>query len=63
MAEDYEKYLWLVWTIATSLLAYYYFSFTVTIAFFLSGIIVSSKCLVEDFLTLREDDKQNEKNH
>lgn len=60
---DYEKYFWLVWTIATSMLGYFYFPFTVTIAFFLSGMFISSKCLVEDFLTLQEEDKQNEKNH
>lgn len=63
MADYHEKYFWLVWTIATSLLAYYYFPFMITIAFFLSGMMISSKCLVEDFITLHEEDKQNEKNH
>jgi hypothetical protein len=64
MAEYREKYFWLVWTIATTMLAYFYFSLTLAIAFFLSGIIISSKCLAEDFLNLQEDDeKQNGKNH
>ncbi|NKE06151.1 hypothetical protein [Mesobacillus selenatarsenatis] len=60
---DYEKYYWLVWTIATSLFAYFYFPLTVTVAFFLSGMMISSKCLVEDFLILQEEEKQNEKKH
>lgn len=63
MADKHEKYIWLLWTGATSLSAYFYFPFTVTISFFLSGIILSSKCLVEDFLNLQEGEKQNEKNH
>lgn len=64
MAEYHEKYFWLFWTIATSLIAYFYFPFIVTITFFLSGIFVSSKCLIEDFINLQQDDeKQNEKNH
>ncbi|MCM3574026.1 MULTISPECIES: hypothetical protein [Mesobacillus] len=64
MADEHEKYFWLVWTIATSMLAFYYFPFTVTIAFFISGIMISSKCLIEDFINLKQDDeKQNEKNH
>jgi hypothetical protein len=64
MAEHREKYFWLMWTIGTSLAAYFYFPLTVTITFFLSGIIISSKCLVEDFLDRQEEDeKQNEKNH
>ncbi|GAM13934.1 hypothetical protein [Mesobacillus selenatarsenatis] len=64
MAEYREKYFWLLWTIATTMLAYFYFPLTLTITFFLSGIIISSKCLVEDFINHQEDaEKQNEKNH
>jgi hypothetical protein len=54
---DYEKYFWLAWTVATSMIAYFYFPFTVTIASFLSGMFISSKCLVEDFLNLQEEEE------
>ncbi|MFT9596983.1 hypothetical protein [Mesobacillus sp.] len=64
MAENHEKYFWLLWTISTTMLAYFYLPLTLAITFFLSGIIISSKCLVEDFINLQEDaEKQNEKNH
>lgn len=64
MADNREKYFWLLLAIATSLLSFHYFSLQATITFFLSGLIVSSKCLIEDFMKFQEDDeKQNEKNH
>ncbi|ESU33815.1 hypothetical protein G3A_04020 [Bacillus sp. 17376] len=64
MAENREKYFWLLWTIATTMLAYFYFPLKLAITFFLSGIIISSKCLVEDFIYHQDDaEKQKKKNH
>lgn len=62
MADDQEKYFWLLWTIATSFLAYYFFSMTVTLSIFLAGIFISCKCLIEDFLQIKEEN-HNERNH
>ncbi|WLR56934.1 hypothetical protein LC048_08730 [Mesobacillus subterraneus] len=64
MAENREKYFWLLWTFATTMVAYFYFSLAFAITFFLSGIIISSKCLVENFINQQDEaEKQSEKNH
>jgi hypothetical protein len=64
MADHLEKYMWLLWTIASSLMSFNYLSLEATIAFFLSGLIMSSKNLAEDFIKLHEEeDKPNERNH
>lgn len=64
MANHREKYLWLLWTCAASLLAYYYLTLAVTFAFFFTGLIIVSKCLIEDHLEEQEKiENQNERNH
>jgi uncharacterized membrane protein len=57
MAEHREKYLWLLLTVCSSLLSFHYLTYETTIACFLSGLIVSSKCLVEDFIRLDKDEE------
>ncbi|RSD25489.1 hypothetical protein [Mesobacillus subterraneus] len=64
MAEKGEKYFWLLWTVTTSLTAFHYVSLAVTFALFLAGLIVSSKCLMEEFLQNHEEkDSKQERNH
>jgi hypothetical protein len=64
MADNREKYVWLVWMGMSSLLGYFYLSFRITIALFLSGLIMISKCLIVDFLRIQNEDyNHNEKNH
>lgn len=58
MAKSKEIFFWLLWMMIATLYAYYYFSFTITIAIFLSGVIVISKIIVEDFLQAGEDEKR-----
>ncbi len=62
MADDQEKYFWLLWTIAASSLSYYFFSITVTLSILLAGIFISCKCLIEDFPHTNEEN-HNERNH
>ncbi|MBT2681014.1 hypothetical protein J7E38_18650 [Bacillus sp. ISL-35] len=57
MADHREKYLWLVLTVVFSLFSFHFFSYETTIACFLSGLLVSSKCLVDDFIRFHEDDE------
>ncbi|MCM3664873.1 hypothetical protein M3204_10685 [Mesobacillus subterraneus] len=60
MAKNRESYLWLLWMSASTLLAYFYLSITVTIALFLSGLIMVSKCLIEDFLRTQDDEERRD---
>jgi hypothetical protein len=68
MAKNSGKYIWLLWMCGTTLFSYFYLSFTITIGLFLSGLIMVSKSLVEDFLKGSDETKnnrnhQNEKDH
>ena len=65
MADYHEKYFWLVWTIGYFVVSILLFSVhRLQLHYFLSGFLICSKCLVEDYIYLQEEDeKQNEKNH
>jgi hypothetical protein len=62
MAKNCGKYIWLLWMCGTTLFSYFYLSFTITIGFFLSGLIMVSKSLIEDFLD-GSDEQGNKSNH
>ncbi len=57
MADHLEKYLWLLLTVVFTLLSFHFLTYETTIACFLSGLIVSCKCLVEDFIHYHEDEE------
>jgi hypothetical protein len=56
MADNREKYVWLLWMSMSSLLGYFYLSSTITVALFLSGLTMVCKCLIEDFLGIQNSD-------
>jgi hypothetical protein len=55
MANHPEKYFWLMWMCATTFVSYILLSLTLTIAFFLSGLALVCKCLIEENLEMNED--------
>jgi hypothetical protein len=57
MDDKHEKYLWLIWMCATSILSFLFFSFTSTISFFLAGLALVCKCLIEESLNTNEEEK------
>jgi len=55
MANNLEKYFWLIWMSATTFLSYLFLSLTVTIAFFLAGLALVCKNLIDEYLEVNED--------
>ncbi|MEH7443888.1 hypothetical protein V7201_16365 [Bacillus sp. JJ1122] len=55
MANNLEKYFWLILMSATTLMSYLFFTLTVTIAFFLAGLALVCKSLIDDYLEVNED--------
>ncbi|MEH7885673.1 hypothetical protein V7654_15340 [Bacillus sp. JJ1609] len=55
MANNLEKYLWLIWMSSTTFISYLFLSLTVTIAFFLAGLALVCKSLIDDYLEVNED--------
>lgn len=55
MANNHEKYYWLIWMSATTFISYLFLSLTVTIAFFLAGLALACKSLIVDYLEVNED--------
>lgn len=56
MANNLEKYFWLIWMSATTLMSYLFFSLAITIAFFLAGLAMVCKNMIEDYLAVYEDE-------
>lgn len=57
MGNKFEKYFWLIWMCATTILSYLIFTFTLTISFFLAGLALVCKCLIEESLNMSEEEK------
>lgn len=55
MDNHLEKYFWLFWMSTTTFMSYLFLPLTVTIAFFLSGLALVCKSLIDDYLEVNED--------
>ncbi|WP_210366471.1 hypothetical protein [Bacillus sp. REN3] len=47
-----EKYLWLIWMTATTIISYFSFPISITASLFFAGLLTVCKCLVDEFFLM-----------